>query len=70
MSVQAVGAYDSFAEHFPVCQGFLDKLTPHAHSSIVAWKIPWREETGGLQSLVLQRVGHNWVTEPTALQCW
>ena len=27
------------------------------HSSILAWKIPWTEETGGLQSLGLQRVG-------------
>jgi len=29
------------------------------HSSILAWKIPWTEETGRLQSLGLQRVGHN-----------
>ena len=29
------------------------------HSSIFAWKIPWTEETGGLQSMVLQRVGHD-----------
>ena len=29
------------------------------HSSILAWKIPWTEETGGLQSTVLQRVGHD-----------
>ena len=28
------------------------------HISILAWKIPWRKEPGGLQSLVLQRVGH------------
>ena len=28
-------------------------------SSILAWKIPWREELGGLQSLELQRVGHD-----------
>jgi len=27
------------------------------HSRILAWKIPWREEPGGLQSLGLQRVG-------------
>ena len=32
------------------------------HSSILAWKIPWTEEPGGLQSMVLQRVRHNWVT--------
>ena len=26
------------------------------HSSILAWKIPWTEEPGGLQTVVLQRV--------------
>ena len=30
------------------------------HSSIIAWKIPWTEEPGGLQSIELQRVGYNW----------
>ena len=29
------------------------------HSSILAWKIPWTEEPGGLQSVGSQRVGHN-----------
>ena len=29
------------------------------HSIILAWKIPWTEEPGGLQSKELQRVGHN-----------
>ena len=29
-------------------------------SSILAWKIPWTEEPGGLQSMGLQRVRHNW----------
>ena len=29
------------------------------HSSIIAWKIPWTEEPGRLQSMGLQRVGHN-----------
>ena len=28
------------------------------HSSILAWKIPWTEEPGGLQSMRLQRVRH------------
>ena len=28
-------------------------------SSIIAWKIPWTEEPGGLQSMGLQRVGHD-----------
>ena len=29
------------------------------HSSTLAWKIPWMEEPGGLQSMGLQRVGHD-----------
>ena len=29
------------------------------HSSILAWKIPWTEEPGGLQSKESQRVGHD-----------
>ena len=32
------------------------------HSSILAWKIPWTEGPGRLQTMGLQRVGHNWVT--------
>ena len=31
------------------------------HSSILAWRISWTEEPGGLQSMGLQRVGHDWV---------
>jgi len=30
------------------------------HSSILAWRIPWTEKPGGLRSMGLQRVGHNW----------
>ena len=30
------------------------------HSSILAWKIPWTEEPGRLQSMGSQRAGHNW----------
>ena len=32
------------------------------HSSTIAWKIPWTEEPGRLQSMGSQRVGHDWVT--------
>ena len=32
------------------------------HSSILAWRIPWTEKPGGLQSVGLQRVGHDRVT--------
>ena len=30
------------------------------HSSILAWRVPWTEEPGGLLSIGLHRVGHNW----------
>ena len=33
------------------------------HSSILAWKIPWVREPGGLQSLESQRVGHDLVAK-------
>ena len=29
------------------------------HSSILAWRIPWTEEPGGLQSIGSQRIGHD-----------
>ena len=33
------------------------------HSSILAWQIPWTEKPGGLQSMGLQKVGHNLVSK-------
>jgi len=35
------------------------------HSSILAWRIPWTEDPGGLQSMGLQRVGHDRATNTT-----
>ena len=35
------------------------------HFSILAWRIPWTEECGRLQSMGSQRVGHNWATSPS-----
>ena len=32
------------------------------HSSTLAWKIPWTEKPGGLQSMGSRRVGHDWAT--------
>ena len=40
------------------------------HSSTIAWKIPWTEEPGSLQSMGLQRVGHNWATSLTYLRLY
>ena len=42
------------------------------HSSILAWRIPWTEEPGGLQSIGSRRIGHAWripwTEEPGGLQ--
>ena len=44
--------------HF-TSRAFLEKaMAPH--SSTLAWKIPWMQEPGRLQSMWLQRVGHDW----------
>ena len=37
------------------------------HSSIFVWRIPWTEEPGGLQSMGMQRVGHNLATNTHTL---
>ena len=41
------------------------------HSSFLAWRVPWTEERGRLQSMGLQRVKHDWVTkqQSTLLEC-
>ena len=36
------------------------------HSSALAWRIPWTEESGGLQSMGSQRAGHDWA-QPSAV---
>ena len=38
---------------------FLEEGTA-THSSILAWRIPWTEEPGGLPSIGSQRIGHDW----------
>ena len=45
--------------------GLYDRMSEKAmatHSSTLAWKIPWAEEPGRLQSMGLLRVRHDWVT--------
>ena len=39
-------------------------------SSIIAWKIPWTEDPGGLQSMRQQRVRHDRATERTYCVCY
>ena len=45
--------------HFLGREDPLEKGMATHHSSILAWKIPWREEPGGLQSMGSQRAGHD-----------
>ena len=47
----------TFTFHFHALE---KEMAPH--SSILAWKIPWMEEPGGLQFIVSLRVGHDWAT--------
>ena len=44
-----------------------DPLDMVTHSRILAWKIPWTEQFGGLQSMESQTVRHNWVTEQACM---
>ena len=39
--------------------GIIHHLCTGSHSSTLAWKIPWAEEPGGLQSMGSRRVGHD-----------
>ena len=54
--------FDESAFHimWPKICWIIKEMAPH--SSILAWRIPWMEEPGGLQSTGLQRVGHDWAT--------
>ena len=40
------------------------------HSNILAWRIPWTEEPGRLQSMGSQRVGHDWATNTFTSALW
>ena len=42
--------------------GILSEKAMAPHSSTLAWKIPWTEEPGRLQSMGPRRVGHDWAT--------
>ena len=50
-----------FVNKFPKLKTMCKKLLLHLYSSsTLAWKIPWTEKAGRLQSMGLLRVGHNW----------
>ena len=53
--------------HFREWIGALLEEEMATHSSILAWRIPWTEKPGRLQSRGLQRVGHDWAHMPGAL---
>ena len=53
MQVQSLGQEDPLEQEMA------------AHSIIAAWRIPWTEDPGGLQSRMLQRVGYNWACRQT-----
>jgi len=54
-------ASDAWWETWVQCLDQEDSLEKEiaTHSSTLDWKIPWMEESGGLQSMGLHRVGHN-----------
>ena len=47
---------------FSICLEFLKEKAVATHSSTLAWKIPWTEEPGRLQSMGSLTVGHDWAT--------
>ena len=61
MVVQLVKNLPAMQETLVRFLGWEDPLEKEmeTHSSILAWKIPWTEESGGLQFMGLQRVKHD-----------
>ena len=59
-------AWNTFSQRTTLTLFFYWSLCSMApHSSTLAWKIPWMEEPGRLQSMGLRRVGHDWATSLT-----
>ena len=56
------GAIHVFFFYLDLPAGAMQRRWWRPHSSTLAWKIPWMEEPGGLQSMGSRRVGHNWAT--------
>ena len=61
LMVQMVERLPAMLETWVQFPGWEDPLEKEmaTHSSILAWRIPWTEEPGGLQSMGSQRVGHD-----------
>ena len=49
--------FDAWVGKIPLEEGMI------THSNILAWRIPWLEKPGGLQSMGSQRVGQDWATK-------
>jgi len=60
MVVQMIKNPPAMQETWVQSLGWEDSLEKEmaSHSSIIAWRIPWTEEPGRIQSMGLQRVGH------------
>ena len=58
---QVVKSLPAVRETWVLCLGWEDPLEKGmaTHSSILAWRIPWTEASGGLQSMGSQRLGHD-----------
>ena len=67
-ALQAERSYSTFkvrrggSEDIPLIQGKEPEKAMAPHSSTLAWKIPWTEEAGRLQSMGLLGVRHDWAT--------
>ena len=64
-STAIYSSQDTEANQVLITNNWIKKMP---HSSALAWKIPWTEEPGGLQSMGSLRVGHNWATS-LSLSC-
>ena len=59
------------SSHYLVLPRVRSEKVMTTHSSTLAWKIPWREVPGRLQSMGSLRVGHDWATELNWTElCW
>ena len=68
---QSVKKLPAMQESELQCLGQEDLLEKKmvTHFSILAWEIPWTEEPGGSQSMVLQRVKHDLQTKTIIVTC-
>ena len=61
LQARILGWVAMLSNRLPQLRDWMEKATA-LHSSTLAWKIPWMEKPGRLQSMGSLRVGHDWVT--------